>query len=365
MNHTGKNTEEVIKPTILFLRPFWDVDATSKQLKKIHKITKRFGKLIALQNKSKHTKLRLIGDENIWARHCAFLGNLYDYLNPPLNLSLIGATDEAWQECCIEQIRIADVIIVHLAPKESPDHQETTENDQWIPPPEVYYGHNRFPKVGTGYGLLCELDYCKQENALQKTIVLIPKSYLHRVFGGIEILDLWDREKDTSLGALTPKRSEPDQAIAVLHDVRFIIPYDNFGDRLFSSRLHQELSLCAESLRQHDLLTSPLSKVNIVTDIPSKPVRLPPDGELKHIRFTPIQKLTKIPRGEIVELSFDEVKKLKPNLASELESCELKCPNCGKGLDSMFWYQYGLEPNFSKNAIIYMRCLYDGHDDYV
>jgi hypothetical protein len=162
---------------------------------------------------------------------------------------LIKATEEAWQERCIEQIRIADVIIVHLAPKESPDHQETTENDQWIPPPEVYYGHNCFPKVGTGCGLLCELDYCKQENALQKTIVLIPKSFLHRVFGGIEILDQWDRKRDAGLGTLTPKLSELDQALAVLHDVKFIIPYDNFSDRLFSSRLHQELSLCVESLR--------------------------------------------------------------------------------------------------------------------
>jgi len=249
MNNTGKNTEEVIKPTFLFLRPFWDVDATAKQLKKIHKTTKHFGKLVVLQNYSEHTKLRLIGDENIWARHGVFLGNLYDYLNPPLNLSLIEATDKAWKECCIEQIRIADVIIVHLAPKEHPDHQETNENDQWIPDPDVYYGRNRFPKVGTGYGLLCELDYCKQENALQKTIVLIPKSYLHWVFREIKSLDLQDREKDTSLGAPMPKRSELDQALAVLHDVRFIIPYDNFGDRLFSSRLHQELSLCVESLR--------------------------------------------------------------------------------------------------------------------
>lgn len=370
----GKNAEEVIKPTILFLRPFWAIDVTAKQLKKIHKITKRFGKLIALLNKSKdakhseHTKLRLIGDENIWARHCTFLGNLYDYLNPPLNLSLIEVPDETWQKHCIEEMQKADIVIVHLAPT-SPDLQEFTPmQPERTPSPELDFGHNPVHESITRHGLLRELDYCKQAKAFHKTIVLIPNSFLHRIFEALEIGDItqsgqWYRKTNAGLVALTPKLSTLDRALTVLNDVRSVIPYNNFGDRLFSVHLHQELSLCIESLRQQDLSTSLLSHANIVTGIQSKPVRLPPGDELKHIRFTPVEKLTKIPRGEIVELSFDEVKKLKPDLASELESSELKCPSCGRGLECMFWYQYGLEP--SSSGEIYMRCQYDGHDDHV
>jgi hypothetical protein len=78
--------------------------------------------------------------------------------------------------------------------------------------------------------------------------------------------------------------------------------------------------------------------------VPEEPVALPPDNNLKQLRFTPVQRLTKIPAGEITELSFDEVLEMFPEVASE----EIACPQCGRGTEAMFWYQYGLQ----KGAIV-------------
>jgi DNA-directed RNA polymerase subunit RPC12/RpoP len=71
--------------------------------------------------------------------------------------------------------------------------------------------------------------------------------------------------------------------------------------------------------------------------------------------------LTAIPRSEIVELSLDEVRKLH----REVDDGELKCPRCGRGPEVMFWYQYGLTPQFFKEAGTYMRCQYCGNDEYL
>ena len=95
--------------------------------------------------------------------------------------------------------------------------------------------------------------------------------------------------------------------------------------------------------------------------VPSQPVVLPPDGELKRLRVTPVHALPHIPRGQIVELSLDEVQQLYAEGASQSP----RCPQCGGGPQSMFWYQYGLVPNFSKEAGVFMRCQTCGHDDYV
>jgi len=91
------------------------------------------------------------------------------------------------------------------------------------------------------------------------------------------------------------------------------------------------------------------------------PVVLPPDGELKHLRFTPVIFLCCIPKGQIVELSLDEVKQLYPKVAGK----PLKCPRCGAKPVFLFWYQYGLTPNFSKEAAVYMRCQSCGDDEYL
>lgn len=99
-----------MRPTILFLRPFWDADITARQLKALHGVTRRLGTLLAIRNGPERAMLRLASDENPWARRWALLGRLFDWLRPPLDLQLIEATDETWQEHVIQLIQTADVV---------------------------------------------------------------------------------------------------------------------------------------------------------------------------------------------------------------------------------------------------------------
>jgi hypothetical protein len=352
-----------MKPTILFLRPFWDPDITAEQLKVIYRSTKPLGRLIAIRNSTEYTRLRLASDENPWARYGTFLGKLYDFINPPLDIKLIEATDETWQRRAIEQIRSVDAVIVHLAPRKGPDYREFTKMQ---PSPQVQLGDSLYELVdetGTGQGLLRELEYCKRVNALDKVIVLIPESFYPRVLEALRILEMskggtFFRKTRGGRLVLTPRLSALDDALTVLKEVPFVVPYHKFGGLAFNFHLRRALlSRIASSQQTHTTASFPEFPV----DIPSGPVALPPDGKLKHIRFSPIQSLVKIPAGEIVELSFDEVKGLYPELAHE----PLECPRCHRKSDTMFWYQYGLEPNLSKDTGIYMSCQYCGHDDYL
>jgi len=347
---------------ILFLRPFWeDTDATVAHLKAIHNSTKSFGKLVAFQNGPERENLRLLGDRNPWAKYGSIWEKIYDYINPSLNLQLIQAPRETWQEQIIKQIQIADVVIVHLAPKEGPNVRKFDAMRPSQTPSPDYFGHNPVHEVGTGYGLLRELDYCRRANALEKVIVLIPNSFFPRVLDALKILKMtqtgqYFRKTKEGLVALTSKLSARDHALAILGKTHSIISYRHFGGAIFNFYVQQALkSLIQQSHPQH------LSSLAMAINIPPKPVALPPDGKLKRIRFTPIKRLTKLPRGKIVELSLDEVKLIFPDVASE----PLECPNCHEGPQFMFWYQYGLEPNFSREPSVYMRCQYCGHDDYL
>src|SRR5450755_477056 len=346
-----------MEKAILFLRPFWDADTTAQQLKIIYRITRRYGKLIAIRNSAEQTVLRLTGNEAHQISHNTFFGKLYSFINPPLNLELIAATDDTWQEHAIEQIHKVDVVIVHLAPRKGPNFQDFPKLQ---PNPalmkDLDFAHDPVYETGTGQGLLRELDYCKQVNALDKVIVLIPISFYPRVQEALAALEKtkvgqWFRHSQSGFLGLTPKLSALDQALAVLSEVRFVIPYRMFGGPMFNYHLHQALISCLVPLqRLHDW--TPLSQTTV--GIPSDPVALPPDGRLKRIRFTRIQSLTKIPAGEIVELSLDEVKTIN----SDVEQEPLQCPSCGRGAKYMFWYQYGLEPNLSLRIGAFMRCQY-------
>jgi hypothetical protein len=113
---------------------------------------------------------------------------------------------------------------------------------------------------------------------------------------------------------------------------------------------------CIESQQQPCLSTTTIP-AQIPVGIPSEPIPLPPDGKLKRIRFTPVESLSKPPRHEIVEVSFDEVKKMHPDLAED----HFRCQSCGRSAESIFFFQFGLEPKLSKGAMIYMKCQYCGY----
>jgi hypothetical protein len=98
------------------------------------------------------------------------------------------------------------------------------------------------------------------------------------------------------------------------------------------------------------------------TSISSEPVNLPPDGKLKRIRFSQTKKLRYLPKGEVVELSLEEVKQVYP----DIEKGEaLVCPSCYSTKDSLFWFQYGLKPKLEESTGIHLKCQRCGHSDYL
>ena len=96
-----------------------------------------------------------------------------------------------------------------------------------------------------------------------------------------------------------------------------------------------------------------------LTGIPAEPVALPPDDRLKRIRFTPIERMTKIPVGTIVELSYEEVQKI-----SAYRAAHPNCPACGRPPTDIFWYKHGLEPDIQPDAEVQMMCQYCGLRDW-
>jgi len=346
-------------PKILFLRPFWDnIDVSVAHIKATLKAVKGFGSLIVFQNGRERERLRIIGDINPWRKYGALLEKVYDILYPQNNLILIQAPKESWQEEIIKQIQDADIVIVHLAPKGGINTEFDEIRPNQTPTPLFDYGINPVHESGTGYGLLRELDYCKQANSLNKVIVLIPNIFYPRILEILRILKTTQagqfyRNTKDGFVSLTPKLSARDQSLGILENVNSIIPYQSFGGTIFNFHIRQAL-LSFPQLPQHQ-------QSNLIINIPSNPVKLPPDDCLKNIRYTPIKRLTKIPNGEIVELSFGEVKQIYPDLENE----PLECPSCHSDSKFMFWYKYGLEPKLTTEHGVYMRCQYCGHDDYL
>lgn len=332
-----------IMRTALLLRPFWESSLTAHQLTIVARLVEPYGRLIAIRN----------GNEKLPAREVE-----------ELNIELISAADDAWKENAIEYIQQADVVIAHIAPRDRYSDELLTPI---VPSPTPHSTDDdllreQVHSSGGGHGVLLELEYCRRAKACPKLLVLVPESFKNRLADVLHAVDLqqtgtWWTHRGGALKALTPRVTALDEALSVLKEARAVITYRRFGDPEFCARLEKELSelMSSSSARSCE----PASKIH--TGVPVEPVALPPDGELKRIRFTPIQDLLKIPCGNIVELSLDEVLPLYPKIVKR----ELRCPRCGSKSDAMFWYQYSLVPDLSGNTDVFMRCQYCGDDEYL
>lgn len=347
--------------SILFLRPFWDPDLTAEQVRVLVRIVAGFGQLVVIRN---GTETIQAGNRERGLRRWANLllvrvrGDVRS--EDPI---LIEATEDTWHEHAIAQIRLASAILLHLAPRSGP----TTATFPPIRPtqnPQQEIGdfaNNPIHETGTGQGLLRELDFCKQAEALSRTVVLVPSTFYPRIQEAIDVMrkypggELFART-DHGLVPLTARLSAADVALTSLSEVSRIVSYTSFGGFGFTYRVRRALDACTAVQLQH---ASATSDSHVAKGIPSEAVPLPPDGEPKRIRFTPIQRLTRLPRGQITEVSLEEVGQVHGALEG------VNCPKCGKGSAAMFWYQYGLHAQISPDDGVFMRCQYCGHDDYL
>ena len=346
---------------ILFLRPFWRSYLSIRRIRTLYHATKAHGKLTIVESKWERKKIR-IGEGG--ERKKGVFQKIRDFVNPPMDVELIRASDQEWQEVVMEQIYQADVVIFHLAPKNPFQllFKKIVVNQK----PRKGFGPDNQTPVHESYagrGLLLELKYCKQLEALSKAIVLVPLRFRERI---MKILALLDRQSQIGTGQyfqnmgekgflpLAPKLSILDKALSSVADIDFVVPYRNFGDPHFLHRFSTAIEQV--KVRKHRAK----DPKTLVLGIPNGPILLPPDQKLKYIRFTPIQALTRTPLGEIAELSFEEVRLLHPHL-----DLNIKCPNCGRGLKYMFWYKYDIDIKIDESTSIYMVCQHCGNDEYL
>ncbi len=348
---------------ILLLRPFWESAITAEYIRRVHGYTRYFGRLVAIRNGDEPLHVRLDPTLNPWRSRGALAGWLYDRLNPSLNVEFLSATDETWQAKVIEQIGLARAVILHLAPRQTPDTQAFPDirvERRFVPiqKPEDFDEAVRTDvhEAGTGQGLLRELDYCRQAGALAKTIVLVPDHFMPRIQAALSVVNMGHgidafELVDGGVRTFLPKVSTLDHALANLQQVWSVIPYRRFGGPVFGGRLLRALN---------DVFAAPPAQsAPPCVGIPPEPIPLPPDGKLKHIRFTPVERLTKIPVGRLVELSFEEVAQIQPEWAADPN-----CPSCGSGPERIFWYQKEASPDLTPGATIVMLCQYCGYKDW-
>lgn len=354
---------------ILYLRPFWHPMRTAVRLRRIYSLTNQLGQLVTLQNADEEIGLRLDPNHNPLARYSKYLGRLYDYFRPVAKLRIVNATNLDWEKQVLEEIAKADVIIINLAPIDSSDAYESLKKERlppWVSPIELLDFETAMRKTtaqisehGTelGEGLLRELYYCKQENVLDKVIVLTTPSFyitLQEKAGKCSPIAQKTRFELAKLNG----KSEPntkitliEEALGAFTEVFCIIQYTGYHDFQTWWYLYKALQKCLAFTPNTPFSFYPIGP-QVPIDIPPVPVRLPPDGELKHIRYTPIQSLPWIPRYKVVELSEEEVRKVRPDLVND----PLRCQTCGNNSEFMFFFQYGLVPEFTAKKLIYMKC---------
>ena len=356
-----------MKYTFLFLRPFDVPSGTAKQLGQLCRAIRSIGRLTAIQNREEDTILRSDGGRGDQV-HNSMLSKLSNFLHPPTDgVILIHCSSQTWRRIVIEQIGRADAVIVNLAPRNKTILANLPGIKHDLPPkqlPSEVIEDHPIHETGTGQGLLQELDYCKQANALHKTIALIPAGFYPRVIESVKALAMGNLFpgrwllKDTGSGLVQaiPRFSELDYSLLHLKEAHSVIRYRRFGGPMFNVQVRRALWSCVEP-KQKARASTPDLPSEIYVGIPSEPIPLPPDGKLKRVRFTPVESLTKPPRHEVVEVSFDEVKKMHPGRAEK----HFRCQSCGRGAESIFFFQFGLEPDLSTGAMIYMKCQYCGY----
>ena len=113
-----------MKPTFLFLRPFWESDSTAKHLEAICQATKPLGNLVAIKNGTEETKLRPKNNRGSSKEESSLWAKIHEKFKTPLNIELVEATDDTWQEQVIRQINRVDVVLVNLAPRKGDGFQD-------------------------------------------------------------------------------------------------------------------------------------------------------------------------------------------------------------------------------------------------
>jgi len=292
----------------------------------------------------------------------------------------VHSTGEDWTTTVLRQMCVADTVVLHLSPK-----------GLWFPqvfrPPDL---RQRFPQqalatlqqsaspaeqeaarqalgafeeerlrvlratplaaLPTGAGLLREISYLIRLNLLDRTIAVADNRYYphicHRVSGAL----LGSAEAFTVEGSFASLRlTALEQQLAHLRGVQgvtFSGPADTASvARNFAAAIRAEL----DSLFRTSPTLSQEARRKAVADLPvgrsDSPRRLPPDDELKVIRYTAVEDLIFIPTGDIVEVALEDIRAILSD-----DAANGGCPKCGAPLSEIFFYVTGLKYQSLRDA---------------
>jgi hypothetical protein len=259
----------------------------------------------------------------------------------------VQSTAESWPVAVLREMCAADAIVLHLSPKNlwfprvshPPDLREKFPEE--VPAAERWRVFTETPlgALPTGAGLLREIAYLDRLNKVERTIVVTDNRHYRHICQRISNAIMGAADAFTVDGGfLSPRLTALEQQLVHLRGVRgvtFSGPADSRGlAEHFAAALRAEL-------RTYPAM-SPDARRRAVAELPlgrsDSPRRLPPDGELKVIRYTPVEDLIFIPTGDIVEISLDDV-----GTALSADVVDASCPTCGAALAEIFFYVTGLK----------------------
>jgi hypothetical protein len=280
----------------------------------------------------------------------------------------VHSAEENWTTAVIREMSMADAIVLHLSPKDmgfprvsyprdlgdsfpqdalgaSPDAASSAGDEARQALLEHWRVFSQTPlgALPTGAGLLREIAYLVRLDKLSRTIAVTDNRYYHHVSQRITNAFMGIADSFTTSGQfISPRLTALEQQLVHLRGVRgvtFSGPEESAGLAAhFADALRAELARLSGALP----VMSQEARAQAVADLPvgrsDSPRRLPPDGELKVVRYTAVEDLLYIPTGEIVEVSRQDIETIL-----SAEACGAGCPNCGASLSEIFFYVTGLE----------------------
>lgn len=272
------------------------------------------------------------------------------------HIDYVESDDESWRSAVHQRISEASCIVLHLSPKDDdfPELKlpETPTATRFMDQMDEYY---RAPlmRPSSGSGLLYEVAFLSRLDSMRRTVLLCAESDLKHIQTLISSahaagMDIFRRD-GSRLEPWRPRLTALDNQLIELKNVHSAVTYsqENLGGlrkswltRRWKSRLVFTLNLELRKVLVHTWRTGDSPAINYATLLGKspKPRRLPPDGELKVIQFSNVEDLLIIPRGELIEVNRDDVRRLL-----SAEALGRGCPYCQASVDDIFFHHDGLE----------------------
>jgi hypothetical protein len=291
-------------------------------------------------------------------------------------LEWFATTDADWTRTVHEQIATADAVIVHLSPKtgsfprwsRSP-HRPIAGAD-WgtaMTAGSLAYEATPVGEIPTGAGVLREFSFLKRLDRLDRTVAVADNAHFYHLVERARTASLGDGMTlyhHTGTVAL-PKVSVLERQLASLMAEAPGVTF-TAGGGLSPAFVSALATALADVVGDRPPPTDDERRA-AVRDLPlgisPRPRRLPPDGELKVISYTPVEDLLYIPRGEIIEISGSVVEAYLTH-----ETAAHGCPRCDAPLSSVFFYSPDADradnPDLSK-ANVRGKCQSCGRISYV